>query len=125
MLFVAAESVGHAPSVYSLMVGNHSTVSSFLVAAAVPGEAKGGDNEQKAERTGLGLHFVKLRPEPVTGDNIRSLVQVHRVMGTAIDNFVLAITESKISVWAQARSVLWGGFSTTRTRFQDASFRDW
>lgn len=38
------------------------------------GEHKG-DEDQEKEAV-LGLHFIKLRPEPVTGDNIRRLVQV-------------------------------------------------
>lgn len=38
------------------------------------GGAHDGPEEQPAG--GVGLHFVKLRPEPVTGENMRSLVQV-------------------------------------------------
>lgn len=43
------------------------------------GEGKGDEEngeDSTGEAKGLGLNFVKLRPEPVTGDNIRSLVQV-------------------------------------------------
>lgn len=41
-----------------------------------PAEEKERDDIDEEESDGIGLHFVKLRPEPVTGDNIRSLVQV-------------------------------------------------
>lgn len=41
-------------------------------------EGKGGDNEHTVAAAGLGLHFVKLRPEPITADNMRSLMQVAR-----------------------------------------------
>lgn len=41
-----------------------------------PAEEKERDTDDKGEADGVGLHFVKLRPEPVTGDNMRSLVQV-------------------------------------------------
>lgn len=41
----------------------------------VSGEEKNGENKKTLDRS-TGLHFVKLRPEPMTGDNIRNLVQV-------------------------------------------------
>lgn len=45
-------------------------------------EGKGDDGDEQATSTagGGGLHFVKLRPEPVTGGNIRNLVQVSRLL---------------------------------------------
>ncbi|CAM9178225.1 unnamed protein product, partial [Hapterophycus canaliculatus] len=39
-------------------------------------EEKERDHNDEERADGVRLHFVKLRPEPVTGDNIRSLVQV-------------------------------------------------
>lgn len=39
-------------------------------------EEEGDDEDDTSGAANLGLNFVKLRPEPVTGGNIRSLVQV-------------------------------------------------
>lgn len=41
------------------------------------GDGDAHDAPEERPAGGVGLHFVKLRPEPVTGENMRSLVQVN------------------------------------------------
>lgn len=41
------------------------------------GDGDAHDAQEEQPAGGVGLHFVKLRPEPVTGENMRSLVQVN------------------------------------------------
>lgn len=54
-----------------------------------PTETKeGGDEDESPAEGRVGLHFVKLRPEPVTGGNIRSLVQVRSCPRSTVTHFV-------------------------------------
>ncbi|CAM9204031.1 unnamed protein product, partial [Ectocarpus fasciculatus] len=55
-------------------------------------ETKEGGNEDEPPAEGrVGLHFVKLRPEPVTGGNIRSLVQVSSMTGSPLNSLYHSI----------------------------------
>lgn len=61
-------SIGQQPGIASFF---------FLSLCPAPGEGKGDDSDEQATtKMEVGLHFVKLRPEPVTADNMRNLVQV-------------------------------------------------
>lgn len=58
---------------------NNNSIFLDLVEGKDEGEGDGDAHDAREEQPAgeVGLHFVKLRPEPVTGENMRSLVQVN------------------------------------------------
>lgn len=68
------------------------------------GDGDARDVHENRSACGVGLHFVKLRPEPVTGENMRSVVQVQLIIRSISSEKLFSICERDAEITEQRAS---------------------